>query len=144
MEQFILAKGERDVGRVQRFVAALSTARAWKITIVEHRKERSDPQNNALWGVAYKKLAAFTGEEPSELHDIFMRRYFGEVEYEVLGEIRTRPYRTTTTDENGNRDVMPVDKFTELYRFIQKTAAEYGCDIPDPDPLWFLNEEKAA
>ena len=70
---------------------------------------------------------------------------FCEVEIEVMGKIYTRPRRTTTTNENGERDVISKKLFAEYYDFIQIVAAEkLGCHVPDPDPNWRAKLESAA
>jgi len=130
-----LPKGPRNLSRVVAFLSALPITRAYDVKIVEHRAERTDPQNNALWGVAYKALSEHTGYQPHELHEEMCKRFFGVVTREVLGNFVARPARTTTHDENGNRDVMPWDKFCDFYRAIQLLGDELGCWIPDPDPM---------
>lgn len=136
VETLFLEKGSlRDLTPVVAFLSKLSLMRRWKVTVCQFQKERTDPQNNALWGVAYEKLAKFTGHTPQELHNSFMRAYFGEIEVEVMGKIEVRPFRTTTHDQNGQHSIMPVEDFSELYELIQCKAAEIGCHISDPDPL---------
>lgn len=143
METFYLEKGERDLSKVVAFMSRLSPSFRWEVIVKRYQKPRSDPQNSALWGVAYKRLSDFTGHDKDELHDIFMKAYFGKVEKSLFGEASIKPRRTTTHDENGNKDVMLISDFTALYAFIQRKAAEIGCHVPDPDPLWFMKDEAA-
>lgn len=127
---------------LSRLVAFLSARRkAFKVTIEDVTKERSDPQNNALHGVAYKALGEFTGFTGPELHDIFLRAYFGEVEIERMGLVVKKPRRTTTTDENGKRALLSTVEFNAFYAFIQQKGAEIGCWVPDPDPRWHERKE---
>jgi hypothetical protein len=56
-------------------------------------------------------------------------KFFGTKE--ILGS--TKPIRTTTTDESGKRDVIPMDKFQEFYAMAQRIGAELGVYVPDPD-----------
>lgn len=143
METFYLEKGERDLSKVVAFMSMLSKSSRWEVIVKRYQKPRSDPQNSALWGVAYKRLADFTGHDMEELHSIFMRAYFGEVEKDLFGLKCMRPRRTTTRDEFGNKDVMSITDFSNLYTFIQHKAAEIGCNVPDPDPLWFMKDDAA-
>lgn len=104
-------------------------AREWK-------PERSKQQNRALWGAAYKALRKQTGNDPEDLHTWFCGSYFGWTEYEVMGDVRKRPRRTTTRDEDGHIDVLSWDDFSDFYGHVQRVAAEAGYQVPDPDPAW--------
>lgn len=140
-----LPLGERSLTRIVAVLSALAKDVEWVITIARRKKERTDPQNNALFGVAYKTLGEFTGHTAPELHDHFLRAYFGEVEYEVMGTVYTRPSRTTTTNEKGERSKLSTVEFKKYYEFIQAQGADMGCWIPDPDPLWNVHlQEQAA
>lgn len=105
------------------------------VQVTKFRKPRTDPQNNALF-LAYGILMADVGlageREKNELHRNFCGDFFGWVD---LACGARRPLRTTTTDENGKRDVLPWDRFCEFYEHVRRTAAEAcSCVIPDPDP----------
>jgi hypothetical protein len=45
------------------------------------------------------------------------------------------PVRTTTRDENGNRDVLNKQQFSDYVAFIQRFAASKGIFIPDPEDV---------
>lgn len=145
--EFVLPAGrpwDNTIARAIRFVHQLDPGKAHVIKVERWKRERSDLQNRALWGLAYKVLSDETGNEPEDLHEFFCKRFFGVEEYEVLGDVKTRPRRTTTTNEDGKRDVLPTDRFAEFFSFIQAFAArELSIMIPDPDPEWF-RKEKAA
>jgi hypothetical protein len=143
-QTFTLQPGEHSLTRVVAVLSALAKDVAWKITISRVKKERSDPQNNALFGVAYKTLGEFTGYTAPELHDVFLRAYFGTVERELMGQVITRPRRTTTTDENGARNKLSTIEFNAFYAFVQQKGAEIGCWVPDPDPMWHLVKEERS
>jgi len=98
-------------------------------------KPRSDPQNNALWGVAYVAIRDGTGQDDLEqMHRDFCGDFFGWDEYEFMGRRRRRPRRTTTTNEEGRKEKVPTDVFAKFYEFIQRQGAEYGVYVPDPEP----------
>jgi hypothetical protein len=129
---------ERETVRanVHAFVDRLPAGKSWRIEIKEARKERTDVQNRALFGVAYPAIKAVTGDDIDDLHESFCGKFFGWVDREVMGEVRRRPFRTTTTNENGERDVMPTAEFAEFYNTVQRIAASAGIDVPSPDPFW--------
>lgn len=117
----------------------LSLDRAWEVTIKRYRRERTDLQNKALFGLAYKILHEETGNDVDDLHTFFLGEHFGWVEYDVLGSKRRRPARTTTTDEHGKRSRLSTVEFAAFFEFIQRRAMEAaGVFIPDPDPDWKL------
>jgi hypothetical protein len=117
------------------FLDRLPENKSWRVEIKEARKERSGDQNAALWGVAYPVLSEATGYTPDELHDAFCRRFFGTVEREVMGQLVTRPRRTTTTNEAGERDVISTAEFSRFYDQVQQIGAMAGVDVPSPDPM---------
>lgn len=143
MADFILAKGKDwndALTRVLNFVSMLDNSRDHVITVERKKRERSDLQNRALWGVAYKTLRDETGNDPEDLHTYFCGEYFGWTEYEVMGQPRKRPIRSTTKDENGKRDVIDTLTLSDFYAFIQQRAAEtVGVYVPDPDPEWWAH-----
>lgn len=118
------------------FIEALPMEIPWIIEISRLKQKRSSLQNRALWGCAYKYLADETGHDPEELHRFFCGEYFGWSGYVVFDQPRKRPARTTTTNEEGKRDVVDVETFIKFYDFIQYRMAEFGYMVPDPDPNW--------
>ena len=116
------------------FVDRLPETKSWRVEVKEYRKDRTDAQNAALFGVAYPAFRD-TGYTPDELHDAFCRRFFGTVEREVMGESVSAPRRTTTRNERGERDVISRQDFSDFYRMVQQVGAEAGVDVPDPDPM---------
>lgn len=137
--RFVIGKG----GNTAEAVHLLQTAAEQfdtEVVIRRHRLKRSDEQNAALWAVAYKTLRDATGNDPEDLHRYFCGEYFGWVEYEVMGARRKRPRRTTTTNEDGHRDLITTLDFADFYNFVQQRSAEtVGVFIPDPDPNWRQN-----
>ena len=142
-QTFILRRGPRNFASLIGFLSALSKDKEFQITVGEAKKERSDLQNRALWGCAYKTLREATGNDPEDLHTYFCGEYFGWTEYEVMGQKRKRPFRSTTKDEHGNRNVITTLQLSDFYAFIQQRSAEtVGVFIPDPDPMWWSKDER--
>jgi hypothetical protein len=129
---------ERHAERLQRiaaYFARLDPTKPWQLVVGPWKKQRTQRQNNAMFGVAYRALAEFTGHTEPQIHDIMLRLYFGEIHEEALGVRTVRPRRTTTTNEAGERDVLSREEMSKYYNFIVGTAAEYGCYIEDPNPI---------
>lgn len=129
---FILPK---DKAVLSTFIDRLPMARKWKVTVDAYRRTRSNPQNNALWGVAYPAIKDATGNDPEDLHTMFCGDFFGWVEYDVLGQRKKKPRRTTTTDESGKRSVLTTLEFMDFYEHIQRKCAEFGVYVPSPGEL---------
>jgi hypothetical protein len=144
-QTFSFRRGIRDFTKLLAFLSSRPSDEEFQVTIGPIKKERSDLQNRALWGVAYKTLRDATGNDPEDLHAYFCGEYFGWVEYEVMGRPRKRPRRSTTKDEHGKRDVISTIHLKDFYEFIQVRSAEtVGVYVPDPDPMWWANEQAAA
>jgi hypothetical protein len=124
----------RDLTRLVAALSAFPKDVALRVVWGEAKRERTDSQNSALFGVCYKALAEFTGHTAAELHDMFLRSYFGEVEKTVMGTTITVPARTTTTDHAGKKSKLSTKEFNVFYEFIQSKGAEIGCYVPSPDP----------
>lgn len=116
------------------FFGELPQGQEWSVEVKKLKKDRSDLQNNALWGVAYPVIEAETGNEAEDMHTYFCGEFFGWTETLIFGRRKVKPRRTTTRDEHGKRDVIPTDKFCEFYAYIQRRCAQIGVYVPDPDP----------
>lgn len=141
MNTFILTAENREsiMARLTRFLHAWPREKPCLVTVEKFVRHRSNLQNNALWGVAYKVLSEATGFRPPELHEYFLGEHFGWEVYDIMGMKKRRPRRTTTMNENGERDVLSTEAFCDFYAFIQQRAAEtVQVNVPDPDPTWFL------
>lgn len=118
------------------FLDRLPGDKSWALEIRQYSKPRSLQQNKAAFGLAYEVIMAATGlegaDEKRNLHRDFCKLFFGEID---AGCGRTRPRRTTTTNEAGQRDVIDAKTMAAMYEFIQRKAAAYGIDVPMPDPL---------
>lgn len=134
----ILPKGDRTEAllRLSILFNQLDRTRAWVVDWKPYRKTRTDAQNHALYGVAYRVLSDETGYTKDELHEAFCRKFFGTRESILFGVHVQKPQRTTTRDENGKRDVIGWDVFADFYDMVERTAAEAGILIPPPDQQW--------
>jgi hypothetical protein len=132
------ASRERIKSNAVAFIDRLPANKPFVLTIEPLKRERSDSQNRGLFGVAYPPLMDFCGlqgdEDKRQLHREFCGEFFGW--RDDLPMNMRKPIRTTTTNERGQRDVVPWDVFCAFYGFVQRKGAELGVFIPDPDPLW--------
>jgi hypothetical protein len=140
-QRFVLNKDgpERETVRVNamRLIAALPTTKSWMIEVKQYAKPRTLDQNAATFGLAYEVIMEATGlsgeREREKLHHDFCGDFFGWVDRPIIGRM---PRRTTTTGEDGKRDVVDTKTMAALYDHIQRTMLEYGIMVPDPDPNW--------
>jgi hypothetical protein len=99
------------------------------------RPERTPKQLRYLRGVAVKLLSEHAGYEPDDVHEYLCGSFWGwRSEKLPGGRTREVPIRTTTVDEDGNRDVIDGDVFWQFVEFCQRFGARHGIVIPDPDP----------
>lgn len=146
--RFILPEQDRMEGlrKLNRFLRDALPGKKLELVVRQYKPPRSSAQNRALFGVAYKALGEQMGlngaKEIDDLHTMLCGLFWGWRESKVLGQRKKRPVRTTTTNEAGAREVIPKMLFAEFYSFVQRKAAEFGYLVPDPDPEWFLKEEK--
>lgn len=123
------------------FLERLPLDTSFAIEIKHYRRMRTLKQGSALFGVAYKAIMEFCGyegrKELERLHTHYCCEFFG-TRKDPWG--KHVPLRTTTTNENGEEDVIDTVTASAFYDFIQRDAARLGCDVPDPDPLWFEKE----
>lgn len=139
MNSFLLPKGERNLSKIVGFISALSEKKTWAIEVKEYRSSRSIAQCRYLNGVAYKLLGNHTGYERDDISEFMCGTYYGWKRVKVPktpsnpGGIEDRPLRTTTTDENGKRNVISKVDFMDFVAFVQRFGASKGVYIPDPN-----------
>lgn len=104
------------------------------------KNTKTQKQNAALWAVAYPPIMSAMGlrgeKERQYIHELFCGEFFGWVKKELLGKTKMIPFRTTTRDENGKRDLIDIKIMADFYSFIQKMAADNGIYVPDPDAMY--------
>lgn len=143
MPEFILGTVNREkaIQLAHTVLKSLDGLVAWRVSIDPVSDDRTNQQNRYLNGVAYKMISEHTGYERNEIHEAFLGRYFGWKTQRVprtptnpKGE-KSRPIRTTTTNEAGKRQLLTTKEFWEYVEFLQRFAAErFQFVIPDPDP----------
>lgn len=142
------ADREQAIASLARLVQAFLPGRELMVKVEEATRERTAKQRSSLFGVAYKSLMGQMGlrgeREKNELHEFLLGEYFGWRKKPGLGSALQFPMRTTTTNEDGNRDVLTTREQMDFYAWIQQRAAEYGYDVPDPDPEWFRKAAREA
>lgn len=123
------------------FIAQLPDGKSWCVSVERASKERTGKQNRSIFGPAYKALMEFSGlegdQDKRDLHSFMCGEFFGWVDH-AFGR---KPMRTTTKNEQGQRDVINTETALRFYAFLQRRGAEVGCWVPEPDPLW---RERAA
>lgn len=116
-----------------------------EVDVKPWRKKRSDLQNRTL-RYGEKILGDELGYTVDEVHHELCCLYFGSEEYKRLdGTIGKRPVRTTTVNEDGERDRITTLDCARMFDFLQAWSAnEFGVSIPDPDPNYRerINQEK--
>jgi len=110
---------------------------SWMVEVTLLKRERTAKQRRSLFGVAYKALMEFSGlsgaAEKDALHWQMCGEYWGWKRTALGTKV---PNRTTTTNENGERDVISTMEQLDFYAFLQRLGAGVGCNVPDPDPFW--------
>lgn len=134
--------------RIQRIASYLSglDLRAWDVIVRRHKIERTNQQNRYLRGVCTRLLADAIGYEEGEMHEYLCGEHFGwkteacpKTPNNPRG-IKDVPVRTTTTNEEGERDVLNKRDFWDYVEFVQRFGAQHGVVIPDPDPDYQFRE----
>jgi hypothetical protein len=114
-----------SINRLAQFLSECLPGKQIRVEVGQYRKRRSDEQNRALWGVAYRILSEETGNDVNDLHEFFLGEYHGWEIVDVLGQQRRRPVRRSSK--------LNTMEFSEFYAFIQRRAAELlGVYVPDP------------
>lgn len=142
MKPIVIPADDREaaIQEVARFLAACFPGKKLALTVEAWKQERSSRQNRALFGHAYRVICEETGADKDELHRDFCIAFFGLRVQKCMDFEHRMPLRTTTHDENGERDVIGMDEFRVFYADVERKASEFGIFIPAPDPRWFLND----
>lgn len=129
-ETFTIRKGG-ELTRLVSYLGTLLRDKNLKVTVAEHRNNRSEQQNRYLWGVCYPAiLKHLPGWDAEDLHEFCLGQWSGWEVLEGLGRKRLKPLRRSSK--------LTTVEFMEFVDHIQRTMAEKGIYVPDP------NEEIAA
>lgn len=131
-QTFVLPKSDREriADNLRAFVMSALPGKELRVEVCEYRKRRSQDQNAALWGVAYKTLSDATGNDPEDLHTFFLGEWGGWETIQVMGQVRRVPKRRSSK--------LTTVEFADFYAFIQRRSAEtVGVYVPDPDPFYW-------
>lgn len=108
---------------------------AVEVVAKRYVKSRSREAENYLWGVCYPLMSDASGYEKHEIHDAMLKAYFGDDTHVVMGQTVSKPRRTTTTNEDGERDILSASDYWDFTDFVIREAALwYDLAIPPPDP----------
>lgn len=127
-QTFILQRSPtmRNLTRLVSFLSALGTDSAWKVTVSEWKRTRSNEQNAYLWGVVYKTICDhLPGWDADDVHEYCLGECFGWETLEGLGRKRLKPVRRSSR--------LSTTEFADYIGWIQRNMAEKGIFIPDPE-----------
>jgi len=97
---------------------------------------RSNEQNALLFGVVYPPIAEAMGYTVEDIHEYMLGRHFGWVDRKVPKTPRNPeglesvPFRTTTRDEHGKRNVLNKVEFSRFLETVERIAAQAGVFVP--------------
>ncbi len=143
MRPFILPINGREkaLQLAHTILSGLDEGVAWQVSVEPVKSTRTLSQNAYLFGVCYKLISEATGYELDEVHEYCLGTHFGWVDKKVPKRPSNRhgtysiPRRTTTTNEEGKRQVLSIQEFGDYIDFVQRFAAQkLSLLIPDPEP----------
>lgn len=143
-------KRRARANRTATFLSGLDGAKAWEIIVRPFKRTRSNQQNRYLRGVCAVMIANAAGYDPDETYEYLLGTYFGWKTKAVPKTpnnprgIDDIPIRTTTTNAEGERDVLNKQDFWDFVEFVQRFGAKHGVMIPDPDPEYATRHERRA
>lgn len=134
---------EREIERIVMLCNTFQPGKAVNVKFTIARPERTPPQLRYLWGVAYEMLSEAAGYEKQDIHEWLCMNFYGKKVKKLPGNRSEEvPIRTTTEDEEGNRDVISGEDFWRFVSFVQRFGARHGVYVPDPDPNYKLEKVK--
>jgi len=127
----------RTEGERNRWLAfVMAQALPLDVECKPHKCTRSSEQNRLLFGFVYPPIAEAMGYEVADVHEYMLGIHFGWVDVKVPKTprnpegIESRPFRTTTKDENGKRNVLRKAEFSKFLETVERIAAKAGVFIP--------------
>lgn len=127
-----------------RFLAFVQTqALPLEVSVGPLKNSRTSQQNRYLFGICYPPIAEAMGYSVDDVHEYLLGRHFGWVDVKVPktprnpAGIESRPFRTTTTDENGKRSLLSKEEFAKYVNTVHQVAAQAGVFIAE---AWIVEE----
>lgn len=141
MQAFTVPAAGRQAAaqRIAAFIESALPGKPLRVTVEVAKRKRSDPQNAYLFGVCYPLLTKAMGYDADDIHEYMCGRHFGWVDKPCPKTPRnpegleSRPFRTTTRDENGQRNVLGTVEFSDFVETVSRVAAHAGVYIPQPN-----------
>lgn len=133
---------EREIQRIVETARLIHPGKAVNVRFTIARPERSIPELRYLHAVPYAMLSEAMGFERDEIAEYLLGMYFGWKKKRLPGgRVSETPLRTTTKDEEGNRDVLSGEAFWAYINWIQRVGARHGLVIPDPSKEYGIGEK---
>lgn len=133
------ARRERAVQRVSDYLLAALPGKELVVTVAARKKGRSHEANAYLFGVAYPPIAEAKGYSVADIHEFMCGTHFGWVDKPCPKTPRNPeglesvPFRSTTKDENGKRNVLSTTEFSDFVETVKRVAAHAGVYVPEPN-----------
>lgn len=136
MKSYVLHANDKDrpgvFENLTKFLAELSESKSWRIEIKEYKKPRSRDANAYLWTGVYAVWCRAEGYNAEILHEWMCGDFWGVISTEISGKVYTRPWRTTTTNEFFERDVLSGKPFWDFVNHVRRRADENGIKTLEP------------
>jgi hypothetical protein len=127
-EQTVIIPKGGVLTKIVSLLSALAKDTPLKVTIAEYKRTRSYEQNSYLWGVVYPSiLKHLPGWDADDLHDYCLGEWSGWETLEGFGRRRMRPVRRSSK--------LNTVEFMDFIAHIQRTMAEKGIYVPDPNEM---------
>ena len=103
-----------------------------EVSAAPWKRSRSNEQNALLFGAMYPPIAEAMGYEVDAIHEFMCGTHFGWVDVKRPKTprnpegIESRPFRTTTRDETGRRNVLSTVEFSKFLDTVERVAAQAG------------------
>lgn len=121
-----LLSRDGKVSGIAKFLLALSSGKAWRITVEEERSTRSIQQNRFLWGSVYPTIQKhLPGWSAEDIHEYCLGECYGWEMLEGFGKRRMRPIRRSSK--------LSTTEFMDYIADIQQRMAGHGIYIADPN-----------
>lgn len=120
MAQRIILRGPAQLARAHEVLNAtpLREKKPLEMVIRPLKEDRTQELNAAYW-IALRKAAQSLGYSPNELHDTLLANYFGKHEVTVGTTTLEFPNRRTTTNEDGERDVLEHEAMKAYFAWAE-------------------------